>query len=146
MQQFKQVAGIYRLTNKKAPTKPSDYTKVTYKPVENLISKEFYIHLSQKLKSLLLNSIFQKSLSQLHEVVSTMLKEEKNKAAALSKFSKEGAKNTDYDNICIQLYLDVKELENTIDELGGSREYTELQDLYNLIRSYMGPAYLYMFK
>lgn len=60
MKQFKHIAGIYRLTNKKAPTKPSEYTNVTFKPVEHLVSKEFFIHLSPKLKSMLLNSIFQK--------------------------------------------------------------------------------------
>ena len=62
-----------------------------------------------------------------------MLEEEKNKSSSLSKFSKEGAKNTDYDNICTQIYLDIKELENQIDELGGTREYQELQNLYDLV-------------
>lgn len=75
-----------------------------------------------------------------------MLEEEKLKSNSLSKFSKDGNKNTDYDNICIQMHIDVKELENTIDKLGGSRDYTELQDLYNLISSYMGPAYVDMYK
>jgi len=140
MRQFKQIAGVFRLTSKKAPTVHSDYTNVTFKPVENLVSKEFFTHLSIKLKTLLLNSIFQKSLWKLHGILSEMLEEEKAKSNPLTKFSKDGAKNTDYDNICVQVYLDIKDLENRIDELGGSREYTELQDLYNLVSSYMGPG------
>jgi hypothetical protein len=146
MRQFKQIAGIYRLTNKKAPKTHTEYTNVTYKPVEILVSKEFFIHLNPKLKTLLLDSIFQKSLTKLHSVVQEMLEEEKNKSNSLSKFSKEGTKQTDYDNICIQIYLDVKELENTIDKLGGSREYQEIQDLYNLISSYMSPGWVGMYQ
>ena len=143
MQQFKHIAGIYRLTNKKSPNKPSEYTNVTYKPVENLTSKDFFIHLSPKLKIMLLNSIFQKSLTDLYDVVNKMLEEEKLKSNSLNKFSKDGnAKNTDYDNICIQMYLDVKEIENQIDKMGGSREYPELQNLYTLISSYMGPGFV----
>lgn len=78
MQQFKQVAGVYRLTNKKAPTSPSEHTKVTFKPVENLVNKEFFVNLSPKLKTLLLNSIFQKSLLQLNGIIDKMLEEENN--------------------------------------------------------------------
>ena len=147
MQQFKHIAGIYRLTNKKAPNKPSEYTNVTYKPVENLTSKDFFIHLSPKLKIMLLNSIFQKSLIDLYEVANKMLEEEKLKSNSLSKFSKDGnTKNTDYDNIWIQIYLDVKELENQIDKMGGSREYPELQNLYTLVSNYMGPGFIDIYK
>ena len=133
MEKFKLIAGVYRLTNKSMPETPSDHTKITFKPVENLVSKEFYVNLCPKLKTLLLNSIFQKSLSDLNIIIKKMLEEEKNKSTSLSKFSKEGAKNTDFDHICMQIYLDIKELENQIDEFGGSREYSELKSLYELI-------------
>ena len=33
MEQFTQIAGVYRLTNKTAPSTPSDHTKITFKPV-----------------------------------------------------------------------------------------------------------------
>lgn len=147
MQQFKHIAGIYRLTNKKAPSKHSEYTNITYKPVENLLSKEFYLHLSPKLKSLLLDSIFQCSLKDLYEVVRKMLEEERKKANSLLKFSKESSnKNSDYQNICLQMHLDVRDLEDTIVKLGGSRDYMELQDLYNMINSYMGSGYVDTYK
>ncbi|CAI2386076.1 unnamed protein product [Moneuplotes crassus] len=157
MEKFSQIAGIYRLTNRKAPDTPSEYTELTFNPVKSLTEKEFFSNLSPRLKSLLLDSIFKSSLLYLHKVLSKMLAsvtkmnrnfpsstnppEEETKTSLLStnppnplyKFMKEGVKNTDYDNICTQIYLDIKELEDQIDELGGSREYEELQNLYSLV-------------
>lgn len=103
MQKFKKIAGLYRVTNKKAPTTPSECTKTTYQPVSNLTTKPLFTDLSTELKSLLLNSIFQKSLVALMPIVKSMLEEEKQKSNSLAKFSKDKLENTDFDNICIQM-------------------------------------------
>ena len=70
---------------------------------------------------MLLDLIFEQSLSFLKDGLTDMMDKEKKMADSLMKFSKQtsGDSVSDFDKICLQVYFDLKELETQIEKMGG---------------------------
>eukprot|EP00347_Sterkiella_histriomuscorum_P008964 403343057 len=141
LQAFKQVATMFRMTNRDVENKPSQFLQNLLNPLQNLSEQKLFSTLSQEVKYQLFDKVLKGGLKELHNLINGIVEEEKKMHESLKKYKKEASSNSsndlkqisDFEKMQVQLYIDIQELYSQIQRLYEDN-FSERQEIKDLLQ------------